>query len=261
MGRWPAGRFAAIPQHRQRLLHCLSSLCDRVSNLGSDRCGGAIFFCFYKCLMSDFATADLNHMPEYSSNDYSHTNSRNMQIPHSFSTVPQAHNGTFNNDASALDKVTPLASRTPTKLDVSSTGASPAEAPTPSQMAGTKRKQSHDTKSPDSSARVAAEEDKRRRNTAASARFRVKKKQREQALEHTVKEASDKNAVLEARVSQLELENKWLKNLITEKNNGETSEGQKSDVDIAQMFKKFLANQKTDNGNPTGSKIGVGTSS
>jgi len=66
--------------------------------------------------------------------------------------------------------------------------------------------------------RVAAEEDKRRRNTAASARFRVKKKQREQALEKTAKDMSDKVALLEARVGQLEMENQWLKGLITEKN-------------------------------------------
>ncbi|KAF1347813.1 hypothetical protein BDV97DRAFT_400020 [Delphinella strobiligena] len=66
--------------------------------------------------------------------------------------------------------------------------------------------------------RFAAEEDKRRRNTAASARFRVKKKQREQALEKSAKEMSDKVQFLEARVGQLEMENKWLKGLITEKN-------------------------------------------
>ena len=42
--------------------------------------------------------------------------------------------------------------------------------------------------------RLAAEEDKRRRNTAASARFRVKKKQREQALEKTMKEANDRSS-------------------------------------------------------------------
>jgi len=73
------------------------------------------------------------------------------------------------------------------------------------------------------STRVAAEEDKRRRNTAASARFRVKKKQREQALERTVREASEVNAGLEARVAQLEMENRWLKNLLTEKNDNVTT--------------------------------------
>lgn len=70
------------------------------------------------------------------------------------------------------------------------------------------------------SSRMAAEEDKRRRNTAASARFRVKKKQREQALEKQAKEMSDKVAQLEGKVQQLEMENKWLKGLITEKSDG-----------------------------------------
>lgn len=68
--------------------------------------------------------------------------------------------------------------------------------------------------------RVAAEEDKRRRNTAASARFRVKKKQREQALERTAKEMTEKVTVLEGRIQQLETENKWLKNMVLEKNGG-----------------------------------------
>ncbi|KAJ5669077.1 Regulatory protein cys-3 [Penicillium macrosclerotiorum] len=71
--------------------------------------------------------------------------------------------------------------------------------------------------------RVAAEEDRRRRNTAASARFRMKKKQREQALERTVRETTEKNASLEARVAQLEMENRWLKNLLTEKHEATSS--------------------------------------
>lgn len=65
--------------------------------------------------------------------------------------------------------------------------------------------------------RFAAEEDRRRRNTAASARFRMKKKQREQTLEKGVRETTERNAALEARVAQLEMENRWLKNLLTEK--------------------------------------------
>jgi signal recognition particle GTPase len=70
------------------------------------------------------------------------------------------------------------------------------------------------------SSRAAAEEDKRRRNTAASARFRIKKKQREQALEKSAKDMSEKVSNLESKVSQLETENKWLKNLLTDKNGG-----------------------------------------
>ncbi len=72
--------------------------------------------------------------------------------------------------------------------------------------------------------RMAAEEDKRRRNTAASARFRVKKKQREQALEKAAKDMNDKVTQLEGKVQQLEMENKWLKGLITDKNDGKTLE-------------------------------------
>ncbi|KAJ6441905.1 regulatory protein cys-3 [Purpureocillium lavendulum] len=79
--------------------------------------------------------------------------------------------------------------------------------------------------------RVAAEEDKRRRNTAASARFRIKKKQREQALEKSAKEMTDRITSLEGKVSQLETENKWLKNLLVEKNEG-------SD-DITALWKEF----------------------
>ncbi|KAJ5327449.1 hypothetical protein N7541_009735 [Penicillium brevicompactum] len=71
--------------------------------------------------------------------------------------------------------------------------------------------------------RGAAEEDRRRRNTAASARFRMKKKQREQILERTVRETTEKNASLEARVAQLEMENRWLKNLLTEKHDSSSS--------------------------------------
>ncbi|KAL1914217.1 uncharacterized protein VTP21DRAFT_9670 [Calcarisporiella thermophila] len=70
---------------------------------------------------------------------------------------------------------------------------------------------------PDTASRLAAEEDKRRRNTAASARFRIKKKQREQALERTAKEMTAKAEMLEGRVKELEMEIKWLRSLVVEK--------------------------------------------
>ncbi|CAO3619216.1 unnamed protein product [Mucor hiemalis] len=63
----------------------------------------------------------------------------------------------------------------------------------------------------------AVEEDKRRRNTAASARFRMKKKLREQALEQTAKEMTIKAEALEKRVIELEKEAKWLRALVVEK--------------------------------------------
>jgi len=85
--------------------------------------------------------------------------------------------------------------------------------------------------------RQAADEDKRRRNTAASARFRIKKKQREQALERTAKDLDDKNAALEARIQQLEMENKWLKELVVEKNGA--SGVVKTKEEVEEAYQKF----------------------
>lgn len=106
-----------------------------------------------------------------------------------------------------------------------------AESPDPSQYGDL-----------EGASRYAAEEDKRRRNTAASARFRVKKKQKEQMLEKTAKDMTDRVSQLEARVQQLELENKWLKGLIVEKNGGKSGEEMLMPSSIL-----------------TGSKDGVGT--
>jgi hypothetical protein len=82
---------------------------------------------------------------------------------------------------------------------------------------------------------TAAEHDKRRRNTAASARFRQKKKLREQALEQTAKEMSSKCEALDKRVRELELEAKWLRALVVEKNPSllvDRSDSSKTDTTI-----------------------------
>ena len=50
-----------------------------------------------------------------------------------------------------------------------------------------------------------------------TARFRVKKKEREQALAKNAKELQDKVAVLEKEVDLLKKENGWLRGLIVEK--------------------------------------------
>ncbi|KAI4181881.1 MAG: hypothetical protein L6R41_006354 [Letrouitia leprolyta] len=111
--------------------------------------------------------------------------------------------------------------------------------------------------SQEESSRLAAEEDKRRRNTAASARFRVKKKQREQALEKAAKELNDKTAHLEQKIGQLQTQNEWLKNLITEK---------KGKDFLAEEWKAFKrrAGSDTDSSedaerSPEQKKKGVGT--
>ncbi|KAI9285398.1 hypothetical protein BC943DRAFT_306376 [Umbelopsis sp. AD052] len=89
-------------------------------------------------------------------------------------------------------------------------------------------------KATDTGKASASEEDKRRRNTAASARFRVKKKQREQALEQTAKEMTDKADRLEGRVKELELEIKWLRSILIEK---ESRTSDASDVPAKQDIK------------------------
>ncbi|KAK1761276.1 putative regulatory protein cys-3 [Echria macrotheca] len=94
--------------------------------------------------------------------------------------------------------------------------------------------------------RLAAEEDKRKRNTAASARFRIKKKQREQALEKSAKEMADKVTMLEGRISALETENKWLKSLVTEKHGG------KDDI-LKKLLKEFAAQESKGPASSTGS--------
>jgi len=61
---------------------------------------------------------------------------------------------------------------------------------------------------------LSATEDKRRRNTAASARFRLKKKEREAALEGKAKELESKVTELERECEALRRENGWLKGLV-----------------------------------------------
>ncbi|KXN83622.1 Cytochrome c oxidase assembly protein COX19 [Leucoagaricus sp. SymC.cos] len=57
-------------------------------------------------------------------------------------------------------------------------------------------------------------EEKRRRNTAASARFRIKKKQRTTNLERTVSDLSGRAEELEKEVTDLRRENSWLKEIV-----------------------------------------------
>lgn len=196
----------------------------------------------------DFLNDGLNNM----NNDFSSANFNNASTDNSagqslstqnapFTHVPSVSNGLPNlNTAEFSSQSSPISPSQP---------SAPAQASTPApttKSTASKRKPSHKPTpmSIEEASRNAAEEDKRRRNTAASARFRVKKKMREQTLEKTVKDTTEKNAALEARVTALELENQWLKNLITEKNGRSPDEGKTSQNDIASMFKKFLAAQK-----------------
>ncbi|KAL4889667.1 putative bZIP transcription factor [Aspergillus ambiguus] len=207
---------------------------------------------------SDFNTLNPQSQPQAQSQPPKQTSTQKAVQDASFSTIPQIPGGSLASKP-APSQSAPQTSVSPT--EPSAPGAT-AAAPTPAPASsGPKRKNTQKTPpmSVEEAARIAAEEDKRRRNTAASARFRVKKKMREQALEKTVKETTEKNAALEARVTALELENQWLKNLITEKNGKSATETKKSESDIANMFKKFLATHAENQRSSSDSKIGVGT--
>ena len=69
---------------------------------------------------------------------------------------------------------------------------------------------------------VTAAEDKRRRNTAASARFRAKKKEREAAMERKAKDLDDRVLELERECESLRKENGWLKGLVVGATTGDT---------------------------------------
>jgi len=61
---------------------------------------------------------------------------------------------------------------------------------------------------------TAIAEDKRRRNTAASARFRIKKKQWTLNLERTVADLAGRAEELEREAADLRKENSWLKEIV-----------------------------------------------
>lgn len=195
--------------------------------------------------MNDFPSSDFNN--NNNTNNMANTNDSMQNTP--FADVSSGPNGLPNTDTTTFpSQSSPISapqSAAPTQTPVSNP-KSPVSTP--------KRKPSHKPSplSVEETAQIGADEDKRRRNTAASARFRVKKKLREQTLEKSVKETTDKNTALEARVTALELENQWLKNLITEKNGRTPDEGKTSQNDIASMFKKFLATQQASRSQTTG---------
>jgi len=135
----------------------------------------------------------------------------------------------------AIAPAGPIAPKSPTTVSASAIAAAAAvsakatSTPLASPISESKDEDETETKhelsaadsfskdDPEYLSKVAAEEDKRRRNTAASARFRYKKKLREQALEQTAKEQTLRAETLEARVKELEMEVKWLRGLIVEK--------------------------------------------
>ncbi|RVD89217.1 uncharacterized protein DFL_000234 [Arthrobotrys flagrans] len=144
-----------------------------------------------------------SHIPSAASSQPSHGHQR----PRNLAILPQpshathalAQNGSSSSYNSPISPATSIINPNPLKRKSSALGLDSSP------------------RSFEDASRVAAEEDKRRRNTAASARFRVKKKQREQALESHAKDLETKVQELNGKVTTLENENKWLKDLLMEK--------------------------------------------
>ncbi|KAF8578001.1 hypothetical protein K439DRAFT_1639201 [Ramaria rubella] len=93
---------------------------------------------------------------------------------------------------------------------------------------------------------LTAAEDKRRRNTAASARFRAKKKEREQALERRSKELETRVNELERECEGLRRENGWLKGLVVGVTGNNTSVSNPTPAEEANSSKK--RKRETDGG-------------
>ncbi|GBB93776.1 hypothetical protein RclHR1_02230002 [Rhizophagus clarus] len=146
-------------------------------------------------------------------------------------TPDNSQNSTSTATKTTTDSTSTIATKTTTKTTTStntttsstsgpnrknsSTKSNQSSASETTQSGSTETKEGE--KDAELAAKLAAEEDKRRRNTAASARFRVKKKMREQALERTAREMTAKAEMFEGRVKELEMEIKWLRSLIVEK--------------------------------------------
>ncbi|KAH9836515.1 uncharacterized protein C8Q71DRAFT_758301 [Rhodofomes roseus] len=99
------------------------------------------------------------------------------------------------------------------------TAPNPFSLPQPNQAVESPASSSAGAPSPPQQAEVpedpvAIAEDKRRRNTAASARFRIKKKQWSLNLERTISDLSSRVQELEVEAAELRRENGWLKEIV-----------------------------------------------
>ncbi|KAI0762736.1 hypothetical protein C8Q74DRAFT_1291868 [Fomes fomentarius] len=99
--------------------------------------------------------------------------------------------------------------------EMASTSLPPPLAPGPASVGNTPSPETIGTPlEPTEAETIAIAEDKRRRNTAASARFRIKKKQWTLNLERTISDLSGRVEELEREAAELRRENGWLKEIV-----------------------------------------------
>lgn len=145
---------------------------------------------------------------------HSHAQQFPAPIPSTFSHYPVPQGNPYSRLPHIVTAPTPPSASAPTPAPISSTRTS-EEPPTKRVRARKSSVSSPEAMSPgDQNMTFAAAEDKRRRNTAASARFRLKKKEREAALEGKAKELEARVNELERECEGLRRENGWLKGLV-----------------------------------------------
>jgi len=160
-------------------------------------------------LPQDFDINSLNFFNQFSIDPFLVPPTPNQTMPPTL--VSPVSNASLSPTSTTPDKPSAKRPRTARKSVSSSDKPTSPEAdpvePTPDES-GTSNQNTF------SAAAMSAAEDKRRRNTAASARFRAKKKEREAALEKRSKELESRVSELERECESLRRENGWLKGLV-----------------------------------------------
>ncbi|KAG8907938.1 hypothetical protein FRB99_001446 [Tulasnella sp. 403] len=133
----------------------------------------------------------------------------------SASTSQSAHPPPAKKSRSTKDNapIEPAPAPTPIRPAEPRGSASPASSRHLSPLHSSEERSRHSPPG-ESSRPLTTAEDKRRRNTQASARFRLKKKEREQAMESKCRELESKVGELERECEALRRENGWLKGLV-----------------------------------------------
>ncbi|EUC64100.1 basic region leucine zipper protein [Rhizoctonia solani AG-3 Rhs1AP] len=127
--------------------------------------------------------------------------------PNSFSAIPLAPASA---SPAAIQPAQSETTSAPAPKRARTSTAKAATSPAPSRATSIHP----DSSEPNTTTPLNAAEDKRRRNTAASARFRLKKKEREAALDAKANSLEERVASLERECEGLRRENGWLRGLV-----------------------------------------------
>ncbi|CAH6721734.1 hypothetical protein CLIB1444_07S01222 [[Candida] jaroonii] len=114
--------------------------------------------------------------------------------------------------------------------------SSTADALNVSSLPATGNSSGENNSSNNSGAEIDNDLDKRRRNTAASARFRIKKKLKEKQMEEKIENLQELISKFENKIENLELENKLLRKVINDKS------GEKNDNELKRLKERILRN-------------------